>query len=62
MNGTGFPLLADSRNQRLLVGREDDLGELNAGIKPILVVFAVPYLAVVADGIHLEGLSGDVYD
>lgn len=62
VNGTGFPLLADSGNQCLLIGREDDLGELNAGIKPILVVFAVPYLAVVADGIHLEGLSGDVHD
>lgn len=62
VNGTRFPFLADSGNQCLLIGREDDLRELNAGIKPILVVLAVPYLAVVADGVHLEGLSGDVHD
>ena len=62
VNGTGFPFLAYSGNQRLLVGCEDDLRELNAGIEPILVVLAVPYLAVVADGVHLEGLSGDVHD
>lgn len=60
VNGTRFAFLANSCNQCLLVGREDDLGELNAGIKPILVVFAVPYLAVVADGVHLK-LSGDVH-
>lgn len=62
VNGTGLAFFADTSNESLLVGCEYDLRELHARIEPVLVVLAVPDLAVVADGVHLERLARDVDD
>lgn len=62
VNGSGFSFFADTSNKSLLIGCEYDLRELHAGIEPVLVVLAVPDLAVVADSVHLERLPRDVDD
>lgn len=62
VDGTGFAFLTNTSNECLLVGSKHDLRELNASIKPVLVVLAVPDLAVIAHSIHLERLARDVHD
>lgn len=62
MNGSRFAFFTHTSNESFLIGSKHNLGELNASIKPVFVVLAVPDFFVTTDSVHLERLSRDVHD